>query len=65
MAHLDRIKHWKDSDPEEECINCGHKRKDHSDFEESVGNDSHECEYCFELGKAVYKCQCNRYESKY
>ena len=59
------IKNWSELNPEDICGSCGHKRSEHSELEESLGNDSHDCEKQFRdyrRGKATYTCNCERFE---
>jgi len=48
--------------PKAICKKCGHYRKDHSEFEWSIGNDGHVCEKRIRRKKAVFKCTCRRFE---
>ena len=56
------INEWRRLDPNDVCICCGHKRKDHTEFEDSCGNDSHECEKTIKVKGTIYNCSCGRFE---
>lgn len=58
---MEEINEWDKANKRDRCDSCNHTREEHSDLEQCLGNDSHSCEKIMWLGKAKFKCACNRF----
>lgn len=57
-----KIVEWKNLNPKDVCSCCLHYRKDHSDMEQSLGNDSHQCDKTMKMKGNIWNCSCGRFE---
>lgn len=56
---------WKTPENKKDvCVDCGHLRLYHSQFENSLGNNGHSCDYTMRKGKAVFRCTCRRFDKE-